>query len=242
VSLLWVVAGVGVLLGAALQSAVGFGFALVAAPLLFAATDPEQAVGLSIVLALWVNVMTIGTERRAPVPLWRTVAVLCLWALPGMVAGVLVLQAVSSTALQVLLTVAVFVALFVQRNAGVALPAWAAPLAGTSSGVLATTTTTSGPPLVLLLRGRGHAPAAIRDTLTTLFLAYTVLSAVVLLAFGVDRAVPELVPLLALTPLVVVGHLAGRPVFARLARGHYEDVLTAVLVASAVTGLATVLL
>jgi hypothetical protein len=242
VSLLWVAAGLGVLLGAALQSAVGFGFALVAAPLLFAATDPEQAVGLSIVLSLWVNAMTIGTERRVPVPLWRTVLSLCAWAAPGMVAGVLVLQAVSSTVLQVLLTVAVFVALFVQRNAGVALPAWALPLAGASSGVLATTTTTSGPPLVLLLRGRGHSPAAIRDTLTTLFLAYTAMTAVVLVGFGVDRALPELAPFLALTPIVIVGHLAGRPVFARLARGHYEDVLTAVLIASALTGLATVLL
>ena len=43
-----IAAGVAVLAGAALQSATGFGFALVAAPLLFAATEPEQAVGLLI--------------------------------------------------------------------------------------------------------------------------------------------------------------------------------------------------
>lgn len=240
--MIWVAAGLGVLLGAALQSAVGFGFALVAAPLLFAATDPEQAVGLSIVLALVVNVMTLSTERRVPAPLWRLVAELSLWAVPGMVAGVLVLRAVSGDLLQVILTVSVFAALFVQRNAGVALPPWATPLAGLSSGTLATTTTTSGPPLVLLLRGRGHEPGQVRDTLTVLFLGGSVLSAVVLLAAGVDRAVPDATALLALAPLVVIGHLAGRPVFARLARGHYEDVLTAVLVASALTGLLTVLL
>jgi hypothetical protein len=240
--MIWVAAGVGVLLGAALQSAVGFGFALVAAPLLFAATDPEQAVGLLLVLSLLVNAMTIGTERRAPQPLWRTTAELCLWATPGMVAGVAILQSVPSEALQVALTVAVFVALFVQRNAAAHLPAWATPLAGLSSGTLATTTTTSGPPLVLLLRGRGHPPARVRDTLTVLFMAFTVISVLVLLAFGVSRAVPEGTSLLALTPVVVAGHLAGRPVFARLAIGHYEDVLTAVLIVSALTGLAAVLI
>ena len=240
--ILWVAAGLGVLLGAGLQSAIGFGFALVAAPLLFAATEPEQAVGLLIVLALGVNLMTLGTERRVPAPLWRLVVALSLWALPGMVLGVLVLRSVSADLLQVLLTVSVFVALFVQRNAGVALPAWATPLAGLSSGTLATTTTTSGPPLVLLLRGRGHEPGRVRDTLTVLFLAGSVTSAIVLLAAGVERAVPEAVTLLALAPLVVAGHLLGRPVFARLARGHYEDVLTGVLVVSALTGLAAVLL
>jgi uncharacterized membrane protein YfcA len=242
VSALWVAAGTGVLLGAALQSAIGFGFALVAAPLLFAVTGPEEAVGLLIVLAALVNVMTLGTERRMPEPLWRTTLILCAWAVPGMVAGVAILQSVDARVLQVMLTVAVFVALAVQRNAGVALPGWAAPLAGVSSGTLATTTTTSGPPLVLLLRGRGHAPVQLRDTLTMLFLLYTVLSVLVLLAAGVSRAVPDAVTLLSLTPLVVAGHLAGRPVFARLARGHYEDVLTAVLVASASTGLLAALL
>ena len=45
-----IAAGVAVLAGAALQSATGFGFALVSAPLLFAAAEPEQAVGLLIVL------------------------------------------------------------------------------------------------------------------------------------------------------------------------------------------------
>jgi hypothetical protein len=40
----------------------------------------------------------------------------------------------------------------------------------------------------------------------------------------------------------VAGHLAGRPIFARIADHHYEPVLTGVLIATALAGLATALL
>src|SRR3954464_14249845 len=69
VGALEIAAGVAVLAGAALQSATGFGFALVSAPLLFAATTPAHAVGLLILLGLVVNLMTLGTEGRRPQPL-----------------------------------------------------------------------------------------------------------------------------------------------------------------------------
>lgn len=244
--LLWIAAGVGVLAGTALQSAIGFGFALVAAPLLFAAAGPEQAIGILLALSLIVNLMTLGTERRVPAPLWRPAALICVWAVPGMIAGVVVLRSVDDVVLQLLLTVAVFVALAVNRAAARdavagdgprAVPAWGPPVAGLAAGALSTTTQTSGPPLVLLLRGRRIAPARVRDTLTVCFLAFTFLSAAVLAAARVDRALPEGDTLLALAPLVVVGHLAGRTLFARLARGRYEQVLTTTLVVSAATGL-----
>ena len=72
-SLLAVAAAAAVMTGAALQSSVGFGFALVAAPLLFAATSPAEAVGLMIVLGLEISLLTLLTERRRPEPVWRDV-------------------------------------------------------------------------------------------------------------------------------------------------------------------------
>ena len=58
------VAAAAVAAGAALQSATGFGFSIVAAPLVFAVVEPEEAVGLLIVLGSLVNVLTLATERR----------------------------------------------------------------------------------------------------------------------------------------------------------------------------------
>ena len=49
----------GVVAGAMLQAATGFGFSLVAAPLLFAAIEPEPAVVLLLVLGLEVNLLTL---------------------------------------------------------------------------------------------------------------------------------------------------------------------------------------
>ena len=249
VGALEIAAGVAVLAGAALQSATGFGFALTSAPLLFAAVEPEQAVGLLIVLGLLVSLMTLGTEGRRPQPLVRDSLTIVAWAVPGVVAGLLALRALDSTALQVGVTLGVFATLAVRalgrrrRDAAAGEPPWwAAPATGFSSGALTTSTNTSGPPVVLYMLARGATPVQTRDTLTVTFVGFSVVGMAALALSGTEGALPDAGALAALVPAVVIGHLAGRPVFARIAGHHYEPVLTAVLVATALAGLATALL
>src|ERR687895_22419 len=150
-SLLALAAGVAVLTGAALQSSIGFGFALVAAPLLFAATSPPEAIGLMILLAVEVSLLTLLTERRRPQPVWRDVWPLVAWSLPG--------------ALAVNLRAAHRPAPVVAHEP----PRWARPAAGLASGALNTSTSTGGPPVVLLLLARGLPAPVVRDTLTATF-------------------------------------------------------------------------
>jgi uncharacterized membrane protein YfcA len=238
-----ILAAAGVVAGAALQSATGFGFSLVAAPLLFAAVGPAEAVGALIVVGTFTSVLTIATEGRRPQPLRREAAVLLGWALPGALLGVAVLRALSAQALQIVLTVGVVLTLVLRRRVTRRertrpTPAWAAPLAGFAAGALTTSTSTSGPPLVTYLLGRGHAPGPLRDTLTVCFLALNPIGALALLVTGTTKAVPDLLLLAILLPATALGQLAGRPVFARLAHGgNYEPVLTTVLVISIVVGL-----
>ncbi len=245
VEALEVAAALAVLAGAGLQSAVGFGFSLVCAPLVLAAFGPEQAVGLLTVLGLEVNLVSVLGEGRRPRPLGRMVLVVLACALPGMVAGVAVLRSVDAVVLQAALVAVVVVSLALRRlEAGGARPrspAWT-PVAGAAAGVLTTTTSTAGPPLVLLLLGRGMEPAQVRDTLTTSFIGLGVLGGAVLAATGTRAAAPDPVALGALVPLAALGQLAGRPLFARLAAGRYERWLTVVLVLSALIGLASAVL
>lgn len=242
-SALEIAAGIAVVAGAALQSATGFGFSLTSAPLLFAATEPEQAVGLLLLLGLIVNGMTLGTEGRRPEPLRRDSVLILLFGVPGIVAGVLALRALSSTVLQIAVTLGVFATLAVRALAerrraagGDHPPGWAAPAAGFASGVLTTSTNTSGPPIVLYALSRGATPVETRDTLTVTFIGFAVLGAAALALGGRDW-VPSGAALAALVPGVVLGHLAGRRVFARIAGHHYEPVLTGVLVLTALAGL-----
>ena len=237
-------AAAGVAAGAALQSATGFGFALVAAPLLFAAVGPAEAVGALIVVGAFTSVLTLATERRRPEPAVREVVLLLGWALPGALLGVAVLRALSAQALQIVLTAGVLLTLVLRRRArehtGPPSPAprWAGPLAGFSAGALTTSTSTSGPPLVTYLLGRRLAPGPLRDTLTVCFIALNPIGAFALLVTGTTDAVPDPVLLAVLLPATALGQVAGRPVFARLAHGgSYEPVLTAVLLISIAVGL-----
>jgi len=251
-SVLAVAAAIAVMAGAALQSAIGFGFALVAAPLLYAAAPSgEQAVGLMTVLGLEVNLLTLLAERRRPDPVWRDVVAVVAWSLPGALAGVAVLRAVDDVALQLLVTAGVLVALAVNlralrgpgRTTAARVRWWARPLTGLTSGALNTSTSTGGPPVALLLMARGLRPHAIRDTLTTSFVGFAGVSAAALALTGTGEAVPDAAWLAALVPLTAAGQLAGRPAFARLAAGRsYEHVLAAVLLVTVAVGLMSVAL
>jgi uncharacterized protein len=254
-TVLAVAAAGAVMAGAALQSAIGFGFALVAAPLLYAAApSPEQAVGLMTLLGLEVSLLTLLAERRRPEPVWADVVAVVAWSLPGALAGVAVLRALDAVALQLLVTAGVLIALAVNLRAERRAPAaragssaprapWARPLAGMSSGALNTSTSTGGPPVVLLLMTRGLRPHVVRDTLTTSFVGLALVAAAALALTGTRAAAPDATWVAALVPLTAAGQLAGRPVFSRLAAARsYERVLTLVLVATVAAGLLSVLL
>src|SRR3954451_8428312 len=119
----------GVVAGAILQAATGFGFSLVAAPLAFAAIGPEAAVVLLLALGLELNLLTLATERRRPRPLARTTALMLACAVPGALAGVAVLRALPPQALQVGVTLGVAATLAARRVRTAHVPAWAAGLA-----------------------------------------------------------------------------------------------------------------
>lgn len=242
--------------GAGLQSATGFGFSLLSAPILFAVIEPQPAIGLLALLGMEVNLLTLLTEGRQPRPLVGEAAVLIGCALPGALLGVVVLRSLDAVALQLLLSVGVIATLVVRhalsaRPAVVPVladgprprPAWSAPLAGLLSGALSTSTSTSGPPLLLHLLGRGARPSVVRDTLTVCFVALGLITPIALLVTRSTEAVPDIGLAAALVPAAILGHVLGRRAFAHLAHGpHYELVVTIVLLVSVAAGLLGVVL
>jgi uncharacterized membrane protein YfcA len=223
--------------GAALQSATGFGFALVSAPILFALLGPREAVTTGVLVAMALNAMTLAAERRRPQVRGHDAAALLAWSLPGLAVGALALRELSEHLLTVLVAVAVLAGLALRilgpRTAATASPrAWQLPAAGLTSGAMSTATSLNGPPLVFCLLARGASPVQMRDTLAAIFIVHAVLGVPALLLAG-TFATPQAVWLLLLAG--VAGQLLGRRAFGRLRGEHYER---AVLVVLAVTALA----
>ena len=238
-----------VLVGGACHSATGFGFALVAAPLVAAALPPEEAITSLLALGILTSALTLLTEARIPEPLWPDAGRILGWGTAGALAGTFLLARLDATALQLLVTASVLAALLTRalanrRNAMGSDPSGSDPrgpgrrvsIAGLAAGALTTTTSANGPPLLLYLLERRVGAARMRDTLSVLFIGFGTIGMAALAVGDADLAFPDGAVIAALPAAAAAGHLAGRPLFARLAEGRYDQVVTVLLLASVLAG------
>jgi uncharacterized protein len=235
------------LAGATVQSATGFGFALLASPALFAVLSPYEAVTALIVLGLVLNLLVLlGSGRPGPAR-WRTLGPMLAAALPGVAGGVALLAILPRPALQVAVGCAVVLAALLQlrRWVGGCRPRTAslrsACAVGLASGALTTSTSVSGPPIVLWLESQGVSPGELRASLAASFLVLNVAGgAAVIASRGAGTANARV--LLPLVGLTAAGYLLGLAGFRRLHGPRFRGVVLTLVIAagaaSAVAGLA----
>jgi uncharacterized membrane protein YfcA len=228
------------LVAAAVQSATGFGFALILSPALLGALDRYEAVTALLALGLVLNLLVLFDGGRPGPVAWRELLPVLAAAVPGLALGAAALALFSKPVLQVVVGLVVLIAAAAQlrgRMSGKPARARSAAAAGLASGALTTSISVSGPPLVLWLESRGVPPAELRATLAACFLALNLAGCLVLVPLaGADRVVPADV-LLPLLGLVVVGHLVGARAFRRLDPERFSVI---VLVLVVLTGAASV--
>jgi uncharacterized membrane protein YfcA len=218
-----VLAAVAAFVGAAVQSATGFGFALILTPALFAALDSHEAITVVLALSFALNLLVLADGGMGPVR-WRMLAPMLLAALPGLALGAVVLAVAPKAALQITVGIAVLGAALVQlRGAGHAgdAPAWSVGLA---SGTLTTSIGISGPPIVLWLEAHGLTPAEIRASLAAAFMVLNVTGGAVVLASGGGGGT-DAGTLLPLLGLVLAGHVIGAVAFRRIDAGWFSRVV-----------------
>jgi uncharacterized protein len=232
-----VLAAVAAFAGAAVQSATGFGFALVLSPALFAVMDPVEAVTALLVLGLALNLLVLFEGGRPQHVDWRALAPMLVASVPGLAIGAVALTELSKEVLQVAVGVAVIAAAGWQLRAlRVRLSPAATWGAGFASGALTTSISVSGPPLVLWLTARGVRPEEFRASLAASFLALNLAGGAILLAvegggaFDAGAVAPLLI-------LVIAGYALGAVGFRRLDRDRFFKF---VLVLVALTGAASV--
>lgn len=195
-----VAAGVALILGSVVQGSIGFGMALVAAPVL-ALIDPVLVPGPTIVVGLLLSVLMIWRERQA-VDLGAL-----RWAFPGLAVGsvvaALIVAGTAADHIGILLGGLVLVAVFLSAIGLHVRPTPRNVLyACTLAGFMSTAASIPGPPLALVFQ---HAEGPrLRSTLAPLFIICGLISLGTLAAFGRFGG-RELGLGMALAPGMVIG-------------------------------------
>lgn len=226
----FVLLGVAVLVGAAVQGSVGLGLGLLAAPV-FALVDPALVPGTILLLASVLPVLTSLRELTGVD--WKGLAYALSGRVPGVALGAWVVATQPPT------TTAVIVAVVVLGAVGLSLTTWRATptppallLAGVVSGVSGTATSVGGPPVALLYQS--SSGATVRSTMGLYFLIGNTASIAALGVAG-ELALQDAGRALVLLPFVLGGFLLSGPLRKRVDGPRLR---TAVLVLSAASATA----
>jgi len=228
--------------GATLQSATGFGYALLAGPATFAAAEPAEAITILLALGTVLNILIMAGERRESSIRTQELVPVLGWAVPGVIAGIFILIALSKSTLQVIVGVCVILAVAIQARRRRSKRHGTTPtgqaVAGLAAGTLTTTTATAGPPLVLLLERAGATPEEFRDTMAALLLGLNILGAIALVVAGNRAELPDVGILALLVGVIVLGRFVGRLVFDRLDAESFRLAGLGLIVASGLGSIA----
>lgn len=229
-----------VLLSATVNMVAGFGFALLAMPLMTLAVPVAQAVVIVLLLGFCSTTwQAISLRRHALRPLLKQ---LTLSAYIGMPLGLVVLNVVGDQPLRIGLGVAVLVATaFLACHVRLS---HVGPLfdylLGFVSGVLNTSLGTNGPPLVFALQARGLKPDQFRATIATVFMLSNLLA---IALFAVDGRVTGsglLASAIALPPWLA-GSTLGAAIRPRVSSAHFRQMVLLLLLTTGTTAIVAAL-
>jgi uncharacterized protein len=231
-----IVVGAAVFVAAFMQIVAGFGFALLAVPLMTLAIEPKIAVVVSSLTGIFVTSWQAYRSRaEADMMLVRRMTIS---AYVGMPLGLLVFLTVEDNVLRLLLGIAVLVAvvLLVMRvnlhHVGPRLDYGA----GFISGVLNTSLSTNGPPLVFALQARQLAPATFRATISTVFALCNIGGLTLFVASGkITR--DGLVAAAVTIPAMLIGQLLGFPIRRHIHGERFRWLVLLLMVAAAISAI-----
>ncbi len=236
-----IVVGSAVFVAALMQIVAGFGFALLAVPLMTLAIEPKLAVVVSSMTGIFVTTWQ-AVHSRADVdrPLARR---LTIAAYVGMPFGLLVFITVNNTVLRLLLGIAVLIAVILLalrvnlHHVGPRLDYGV----GFVSGVLNTSLSTNGPPLAFLLQARQLPPARFRATITTVFAFSNILGLGLFIASG--KVTRDGIVASAITiPAMVVGQLLGYPIRKHVHGERFRRLVLVLLTLAAISSIVNALI
>ena len=229
-----IVVAVAIFAAAFVQMLAGFGFALLAMPVMTLAIPVEEAVVIVAILSLATTAwQSIRLKHDTDVALARR---LIIASFVGMPLGLLILNVVDDTALKIVLGISVLVAtaLLARRldlsHVGPGLDV----ACGFTSGVLNTSLGTNGPPLVFDLQARAVGASTFRATISTVFVFGNMLALTLFLIDGKVTA-DELRADLVAAPAWLLGQALGWPTRRHVHGERFRWLVLTLLFAAGVT-------
>lgn len=222
------------------QAVTGFGFALLAMPLLSLAVGAKDAVAVSSLVGTLGSMLLLARYRHQV--RWGLVRPLLAGAVVGMPLGLYLLVVVDERTLK--LAIAATVLVFV----GVLASGWKLEgtgrvvdlAAGFVSGVLNTSVSTNGPPLVLSLHARNLDPDVFRGTISAVFAASALVGDALFASAG--RYNSTVLLYAAVGPFaLVVGNVVGRMAGPHLTVRRFRAAVLGLLVLASCSAVASVI-
>ena len=228
-----------VLAASIVKGTTGFGFALVATPLLLLLWEPLVMVPVLIPASMVANILIV-TQNRHRLE-WGRVAPMAIAGVLGIPLGTVILLLVPSTALKIgvaLVVLASAIILMTGARVNISRERVASSVAGFMSGLLLTSTTISGPPVTLLLINQRWPKDVFRTSLALFFLTLQGF-AIVSLAVGGILTVSTLTVSMALLPSVLLGYALAVRLLPHIPQEAFLRIATAVVMATGVLALVT---
>ena len=221
-------------IAAVLQSISGFGFSLLAMPLLSIFVDIQDAVVIATLCGIFTNAVHLRKDFQL---VERSIARrISLSALIGMPLGVVGLTVFSATQMRAIIGAVIVVLVFLMmrnfilktENTNVDI------VLGAFSGLLATSVSTNGPPLVFLLQSKQLDPWRLRATLAYVFTISGCASFIVLMIAGKGSIEAFQYAMLSL-PAMYLGTVVGRKARLRVTQEAFKRLMYVLLLATAVS-------
>lgn len=228
----WCIAATSLLIGCWVQTALGFGMAVIAAPLIIL-VEPKWVPAPITATALILSFFNIWSERQH-------VQLNKLWLpfvtrIPGTIVGAWLLLQLNVFWLQVFVAGSVMLAVvishfgtkfeYTQRRMGVA---------AFVSGIMGTTTSIGGPPMALVMQH--GAPPAVRANLSVYFAYSCTLSLIAYAYIGLlDKQMMQIS--LSFIPLSIIGFYFGKKARRYVDNGRFRPLLLCLCAASGLAAL-----
>ncbi|MDN5343922.1 MAG: uncharacterized protein PWQ18_33 [Clostridia bacterium] len=237
--LTWLAASLAIALAATLQGITGFGFALIAVPLLMLVFDAHTAVVLNLLISFCTQLALSLRVREGVV---RPLLIhLFGGSLIGIPVGLYVFLHFNMQNLKIFISaITIFFALALLKNIRIEKLAgrWVENLVGSLSGFLSTSVGIPGPPVVLFLNHQDLCKENFRATASAYF---TFLYSVSLIFLGFSGSVSQSIAAKAFTllPFAFLGSYLGVYLFPRVSQRHFQYGVPLLVVATGIYSLLT---